>query len=68
MAAASVHLARTGARSVERKLIRFHHQTKEELPENGLIFLNRMSDYLFVLARYVNQQQKGSERLWKPRK
>ena len=68
LAAASVHLARTGARSVERKLIRFHHQTKEAIPENGLIFLNRMSDYLFVLARYVNKQQGGTERLWKPRK
>lgn len=66
-AAASVHLARTCARKVERKLIRFHHQTKEQIPDNGLIFLNRLSDYLFVLGRYVNKHQKGSERLWKPR-
>jgi cob(I)alamin adenosyltransferase len=65
-ASASIHLCRTGARSVERKLIAYHHATKEALPENSLTFLNRLSDYFFVLARYVNLKQGGKEIFWKP--
>lgn len=67
-AAAAFHLARTGARNVERKLIGFHQKTGEELPENAVIFLNRTSDYLFVLARFMNKLQGGTERSWIPRK
>ncbi len=67
-AAAAFHVARTGARNVERKLIAFHQKTGEVLPGNSVIFLNRTSDYLFVLARYVNKVQGGVERNWIPRK
>ena len=67
-AAAAFHIARTGARSVERKLVGFTESTKEELPSHAIVFLNRASDYLFVLARYVNKIQGGSERSWIPRK
>lgn len=65
---AHIHLCRTEARSVERKLIAFHQATNEELPEHSLIFLNRLSDYFFVLARYVNHRLGGSEITWKPKK
>lgn len=68
IAAAHTHLARTCARKVERQLIAFHGTTGEELPEQSGIFLNRLSDYLFVLARYVNKVQQGPERTWKPSK
>lgn len=67
-AAAAFHLARTGARNVERKLVGFGESTKEDLPALAVIFLNRTSDYLFVLARYVNKVQGGTERNWIPRK
>jgi len=67
-ASASLHLCRTGARTVERKLVNYHEVTKEELPINGSVFLNRLSDYLFVLARFVIKQQKGPEIFWKPQK
>lgn len=67
-AASAFHLARTGARNVERKLIGFGESTGEELPILGIVFLNRTSDYLFVLARYVNKIQGGTERNWIPRK
>lgn len=66
--AASIHLCRTNARTVERKLIHYYHTTKEELPVNSVIFLNRLSDYLFVLARYVNKIKSVEEIEWKPRK
>jgi cob(I)alamin adenosyltransferase len=67
LAASALHICRTGARGVERKMIGYHHATKEELPANSLVFLNRLSDYFFVLARFVNLKQGGEEISWKPR-
>ncbi len=64
----SIHLCRTNARSVERKLVHYHQVIGEELPGNSIIFLNRLSDYLFVLSRYVNKKLKIEEIMWKPRK
>ncbi len=66
--AASIHLCRTNARTVERKLVHYFETTKEQLPVNSVIFLNRLSDYLFVLARYVNKIKSVEEIAWKPRK
>jgi cob(I)alamin adenosyltransferase len=66
--ASAIHLCRTNARSVERKLVHYFDVTKEELPENSIIFLNRLSDYLFTLARYVNKAKGVEEITWKPRK
>lgn len=68
VAASAFHVARTSARNVERKLVGFTEESGESIPENGLVFLNRASDYLFVLARYVNKVQGGAERNWIPRK
>lgn len=50
--AATLHVARTVCRRVERKMIQFHH--KEPLNTVYLKFVNRLSDYLFVMARYAN--------------
>lgn len=66
--AASIHMCRTNARTVERKLIGYFNTTKEELPQNSVIFLNRLSDYFFILARYVNKVKGVEEINWKPRK
>jgi cob(I)alamin adenosyltransferase len=68
VAGATFHLCRTNARAVERKLIAYNEHTKEELPQNSLQFLNRLSDYFFVLARYVNHKEARPEQAWKPRK
>jgi cob(I)alamin adenosyltransferase len=65
--AATIHLCRTNARTVERKLVAYFNLTKEELPQNSIIFLNRVSDYFFILARYVNKVKKVEEINWKPR-
>jgi cob(I)alamin adenosyltransferase len=65
LSSAELHLCRTESRSVERKSIRYFKETGEELPENCLIFLNRLSDYFFVLARYVNKKENGPELMWK---
>lgn len=67
-AAAAFHVCRTGARSVERKLIHYFETTGEELPQNSAIFLNRLSDYFFMLSRYINKHKGVAEIEWKPRK
>lgn len=64
----SIHLCRTNTRSVERKLVHYHQVIGEELPVNSIVFLNRLSDYLFVLSRDINKQKKIDEIMWKPRK
>ena len=50
------HLARTVCRRTERRVVALINQ-EEALPplQNVLVYLNRLSDYLFVLARYCNQ-------------
>ena len=48
--AASLHLARTVCRRAERKAVMVVH-SGEEVAQEPLIFLNRLSDALFVLAR-----------------
>ena len=35
-------------------------------PGDSVAFLNRLSDYFFVLARYLNQQAGADEVIWKP--
>jgi cob(I)alamin adenosyltransferase len=66
LVASSLHLTRTCARSCERKLVGYYNETHEELPQNSLRFLNRLSDYLFVLARYTNNVEGSAEIPWKP--
>jgi cob(I)alamin adenosyltransferase len=63
----SIHLARTCTRTVERKLIHYQHLTSEELPVLSIVFLNRLSDYLFVLARHINYSEGGKEITWSAR-
>lgn len=51
--AARIHLARTVCRRAERDVI--HLKSCEEVSEHVVVFLNRLSDYLFVLARSINK-------------
>jgi len=55
-AAAMLHLARTICRRAERRVITLERKPEEEVTEQAVIFLNRLSDLLFVLGRYVNHQ------------
>ena len=64
MSASYIHLARTCTRSVERKLVHYQNITGEELPCLSIVFLNRLSDYFFVLARYINKIEGGKEIHW----
>lgn len=62
-AAAAIHLARAITRRAERAAVAAGHG----VPLNPAIFsyLNRLSDYLFVAARHVNQNGDGDV-LWRP--
>ena len=61
-AAATCHLARTVCRRAERCVIELGEQ--ETLPPQSVIYLNRLSDLLFVVCRVVARADGGSEVLW----
>lgn len=58
-----LHVARTVARRAERDCIRLAEQ--EEMNALCLVYLNRLSDYLFVLARKANNNGE-TDILWQP--
>jgi len=61
-----IHIARCICRRAERCCVRLEQETKET--ELLIVkYLNRLSDYLFVLARYVSHSLKAEEIIWKPR-
>lgn len=64
-AAAYCHLARTVCRRAERVLVTLFREEKDQLNPHCLIYLNRLSDLLFVLARLANDNGK-SDVLWVP--
>lgn len=62
----TLHVARTVCRRAERCCVKM--QKKEFEVEPFIVkYLNRLSDYLFVLSRYAAQQLGAPEIPWKPR-
>jgi cob(I)alamin adenosyltransferase len=61
---AALHLARSICRRAERLVVPLYKQA--DVSEYVLIYLNRLSDYLFVASRYVNQMKHSPETIWKP--
>jgi cob(I)alamin adenosyltransferase len=64
-AAAALHLARTVTRRAERLLVALAKAPGEEVGDPALRYINRLSDFLFVAARYVNQRG-DADVLWVP--
>jgi cob(I)alamin adenosyltransferase len=62
--AAQIHLARAICRRAERTVVNLSQS--EEINGNALIFLNRLSDFLFILARYENLLNGVTEQKWIP--
>lgn len=60
---AALHLARTVVRRAERAAVALHEA--EPLNPQLLAYLNRLSDHLFVAARFVAARQ-GGDVLWQP--
>jgi len=63
VAVAALHLARTVVRRAERAAVALHES--EPLNPQLLAYLNRLSDLLFVTARYVAAKE-GGDVLWRP--
>jgi cob(I)alamin adenosyltransferase len=64
-AAAALHLARTVCRRAERLVVELMEKPDEKISPESVKYLNRLSDFLFVASRYVND--KGAlDVLWVP--
>jgi cob(I)alamin adenosyltransferase len=63
--AAEIHLARTVCRRAERLVVRLASQPEAEVPKALIVYLNRLSDLLFVLARVVNHRAHVIDIPWK---
>jgi cob(I)alamin adenosyltransferase len=61
-AAAQIHVARTVCRRAERLAVSL--SAHEELGEHVLVYLNRLSDWLFTLARWENHRAGVEEEKW----
>jgi cob(I)alamin adenosyltransferase len=68
-AAAWAHVARTVCRRAERRVVGLADTAEDPARQDYfggiLVYLNRLSDYLFVLARYLNHVTGIPDRIWK---
>ncbi len=64
MPAAQLHVARTVCRRAERRLVTLMQH--EKLDPQPLIYLNRLSDLLFILARLANHLENKMDVPWQP--
>ena len=62
--AAEIHSVRTICRRAERRLVELSR--KSDIGTTPLVYINRLSDLLFVMARYVNKEDKVEEVKWNP--
>jgi cob(I)alamin adenosyltransferase len=62
-AAAHLHVARTVCRRAERLIVKL--ATSESVGESAVKYANRLSDFLFVAARFANLAE-GGDVLWVP--
>jgi len=60
--AAALHVARTVCRRAERRVIHLQHSV--EIPAIVVVYLNRLSDLLFTLARLANARGGAGEVTW----
>jgi cob(I)alamin adenosyltransferase len=66
-AAAALHLARTISRRAERLMVKLARAEPDKVGRPALLYMNRLSDFLFVASRFVNLKGEG-EVLWVPGK
>jgi cob(I)alamin adenosyltransferase len=60
--AAALHLARTVCRRAERSVVRLAHES--EVHDLFIVYLNRLSDLLFALARLANHRDGAGDVTW----
>lgn len=66
-AAAHLHLARTVTRRAERIMVALSREPDETVSPEAIQYINRLSDFLFVAGRHVNDLGRGDV-LWVPGK
>jgi ATP:cob(I)alamin adenosyltransferase len=68
IASSYLHLARTVIRKAERLMVKMDNLEENSVSETALKYINRLSDLLFVAARYANQTDIGGtgDILWRP--
>ena len=64
-AASALHLARTICRRAEREIVELAATPGEQVGAPALAYINRLSDYLFVAARFANDRGRADV-LWVP--
>ena len=62
--AAALHVARTVCRRAERRVVELKTTHEVDIPELAIIYLNRLSDLLFTLARVANRRAGAGEVTW----
>lgn len=62
--AATLHQARTVCRRAERWVVSLSHEAPEDFNSHTLTYLNRLSDLLFVAARWANLQHQVEDLAW----
>jgi len=62
--AAALHIARTVCRRAERRVVALGELESEAIPSVVVIYLNRLSDLLFTLARVANHRAGAGEVTW----
>lgn len=62
---ALLHVARTVSRRAERRIVALHDT--QPVDESIIMYINRLSDLLFTMARFVNMVDKKKEVHWKKR-
>lgn len=62
-AGSSLHVCRTIARRVERKLVALMQE--EDIDQGIVIYINRLSDLFFTMARFANHVEKKKELKWR---
>ena len=67
-AASQAHVCRTVCRRAERCMIALQEEIGEALDSHVMCYINRLSDYLFVLARYLNIAANQEEIVWERKK
>lgn len=63
--ASFLHLARVKTRTLERHLVSYIINSRNKKLSFILPYVNRLSDFLFVFARYINKKHKISDKVWK---
>ena len=62
--ASIIHLSRTISRRAETHVVALSQN--EDINKDAAIYLNRLSDLMFILARSINHRKKISDIVWKP--